>query len=37
MKHFLSDIREMEPKYLTKNEVQLNTDILRTKNNKIIL
>ena len=28
---------EMEPKYLTKSEVQLNLDILRTKNDKRIL
>ena len=28
---------EMEPKYLTKSEVQLNLDILRTKNDERIL
>ena len=25
---------EMEPKYLTKSDIQLNPDILRTKNDK---
>ena len=28
---------EMEPKYLTKSDIQLNPNILRTKNNKRIL
>ena len=28
---------EMEPKYLTKSDVQLNPNILRTKNDKRVL